>query len=548
MNESFACYSEYLWREYKYGKDNADEWLYDNTTYPHMETDSGADLELNELESSPLINPHFKHPNEQFDDIRYNKGAQILHELRHYIGTEAFYKSMNCYLNRFAYQNGNAYDWKKCIEHVTGKNMDHFFNSWYFQGGEFMLFYKVEKDPSTNQYVFLGDPGIAESRAAKHYLKKYGKTKFQQVYIHLLGVEGKTWDTSLFIYPHQEEFKIPLPFQDSQLFVRYTNPQNDHFSFDMRNYVSRKRNNDEISTFLMHRAQYVLSQNAFSYMEKVHLLDEIHTEFIEVGISKPEFYPLVLTMIQEAILIENGKSRQQNQPLLAKMTHELCIGILSQIDFENETFMNNFIHPYQDIIFKAFLSSKATNHQVFYLNFLQRLESFDTKILKKTETPEAQKIIEKLRSSNNLAALEAYFYHGLIHKANIITVVLDILYDSSNTDPVKYRFLLKIWDVELEEWMSFDVKKALLAAISEENWPDDLKVKWIERIFSSDNKNESLLLDAWIPMISKKRAWLLATQFALKSSWESLKRNGKTLNSQESLRFNILESLFSIKP
>ena len=132
MNESFATYSEYLWREHKYGKNNAEEWLYDNTTYPYL-NDEGLPSE--ELETTPLINPHFKHANDQFDDIRYNKGAQILNELRNLIGMNAFSESMKCYLSQHAYKNGNAYDWKKCVETVTGKNMDHFFNSWYFQGG-----------------------------------------------------------------------------------------------------------------------------------------------------------------------------------------------------------------------------------------------------------------------------------------------------------------------------------------------------------------------------------------------------------------------------
>ena len=87
MNESFATYSEYLWREHKYGKNNAEEWLYDNTTYPYL-NDEGLPSE--ELETTPLINQHFKHANDQFDDIRYNKGAQILNELRNLIGMNAF--------------------------------------------------------------------------------------------------------------------------------------------------------------------------------------------------------------------------------------------------------------------------------------------------------------------------------------------------------------------------------------------------------------------------------------------------------------------------
>jgi len=138
MNESFATYSEYLWREYKYGKFNADLWMDENS-------------QINP-KNSPLIDYKFKHPNDLFDDIRYNRGAQILHLLRSEIGDAAFRKSIQLYLTTNSYKNGTAYDWKKCIEETTGRNMDYFFNSWYFEQGQSNISYYVDFDSINNQY------------------------------------------------------------------------------------------------------------------------------------------------------------------------------------------------------------------------------------------------------------------------------------------------------------------------------------------------------------------------------------------------------------
>lgn len=139
MNESFATYSEYLWREHKYGKFNADLWMKENSQI--------------EPKNSPLIDHIYKHPNDLFDDIRYNRGAQILHLLRSEIGDNAFRNSIKCYLNTHAFKNGSAHDWKKCIEETTGRNMDYFFNSWYFNQGESEITHHIDFDSSINEFV-----------------------------------------------------------------------------------------------------------------------------------------------------------------------------------------------------------------------------------------------------------------------------------------------------------------------------------------------------------------------------------------------------------
>jgi aminopeptidase N len=67
VNESFANYSEYLWREYKYGKDNADE-----ANYNDLESylTSGG-------ERKNLVRFYYKDKEDMFDQVSYEKGMVL---------------------------------------------------------------------------------------------------------------------------------------------------------------------------------------------------------------------------------------------------------------------------------------------------------------------------------------------------------------------------------------------------------------------------------------------------------------------------------------
>jgi len=120
LNESFATYGEYLWRENKYGESNANEWLY-----------STEKSIYNPNKNNPLLNHHYININQQFDGVRYQKGACILHLLRQFIGDDAFRTSMKRYLETFAFKSAEVDDWRQIIEEVTGMDMKPFFNVWY---------------------------------------------------------------------------------------------------------------------------------------------------------------------------------------------------------------------------------------------------------------------------------------------------------------------------------------------------------------------------------------------------------------------------------
>ena len=125
VNESFANYSEYLWDEYKHGKDAADE---------HNVEDMQGYLQSGS-EQKNLVRFQYADKEDMFDAVSYNKGGRILHMLRTYVGDDAFFKSLNLYLNTNKFKPGEAGQLRLAFEEVTGKDMNWFWNQWYYGSG-----------------------------------------------------------------------------------------------------------------------------------------------------------------------------------------------------------------------------------------------------------------------------------------------------------------------------------------------------------------------------------------------------------------------------
>ncbi len=123
VNESFADYSQTLWFENSKGKDAGD---YENYTGLRNYFSSPTDAEKN------LVRFYYSEREDVFDLVSYQKGGRILHMLRHFVGDDAFFKSLNKYLTDNKYSNGSAIKLKLAFEAVTGKDLNWFFNQWYF--------------------------------------------------------------------------------------------------------------------------------------------------------------------------------------------------------------------------------------------------------------------------------------------------------------------------------------------------------------------------------------------------------------------------------
>ena len=88
-----------------------------------------------ENESKHLVRYNYEDKENMFDLVSYNKGGAILHMLRTYLGDEAFFLGLKQYLTTYKYQAAEVDHLRLTFEKLTGKDLNWFFNQWYFQGG-----------------------------------------------------------------------------------------------------------------------------------------------------------------------------------------------------------------------------------------------------------------------------------------------------------------------------------------------------------------------------------------------------------------------------
>jgi len=147
VNESFADFSESIWAEYKYGKDAGDL---------HSLEAMQSYLSQPDAKTKDLVRFHYNDKEDVFDVVTYQKGGRILYMLRNYLGNAAFYKGLNIYLKTNAFKNGEAQQLRLAMEEASGKDLNWFFNQWYYGAGHPVLniTYKWD-DASKTQTVYL---------------------------------------------------------------------------------------------------------------------------------------------------------------------------------------------------------------------------------------------------------------------------------------------------------------------------------------------------------------------------------------------------------
>lgn len=155
VNESFADFSETMWAEYKYGKDEG---------AAHIHQDMLTYLRSPGANTKNLVRFNYDDKEEVFDQVTYQKGGRILYMLRNYLGNDAFYKGLNIYLKTNAFKAGEAHQLRLALEEASGLDLNWFFNQWYYNAGhpELSISYKWD-DAKKTQTVYLAQtqPGNA---------------------------------------------------------------------------------------------------------------------------------------------------------------------------------------------------------------------------------------------------------------------------------------------------------------------------------------------------------------------------------------------------
>ena len=142
LNESFATYGEYLWEEFEHGRDAADDH--------HADSRFGY-LASSKQKQVDLVRFDYDQREDMFDAFSYNKGGQILHMLRKYVGDDAFFGSLKLYLEKNKFKTAEAHDLRLAFEETNGEDLNWFFNQWYFAKGHPELDIKKSYDAASKK-------------------------------------------------------------------------------------------------------------------------------------------------------------------------------------------------------------------------------------------------------------------------------------------------------------------------------------------------------------------------------------------------------------
>lgn len=144
VNESFATYGSYLWDEHKYGRMEADYGLYGNLQ---------GYLAESKRKQVDLVRFYYDDKEDMFDSHSYAKGSRVLHMLRTEVGDQAFFKSLQLFLTRHAHQAVEIQQLRLAFEEVTGRDMNWFFNQWFYNKGHPVLDIRYDYDDESGEVV-----------------------------------------------------------------------------------------------------------------------------------------------------------------------------------------------------------------------------------------------------------------------------------------------------------------------------------------------------------------------------------------------------------
>ncbi len=126
LNEGFASYAEALTKEALYGAEAYRDYIRDvhRTTLKDIVKDDGGHYALDNVPQEVTYGTH-----------SYQKGALIVHTLRHYMGDSLFFNSCKALLNQYAFQNITTQQFFQCLAQNSGMVLEDFYQGWVHQPG-----------------------------------------------------------------------------------------------------------------------------------------------------------------------------------------------------------------------------------------------------------------------------------------------------------------------------------------------------------------------------------------------------------------------------
>ena len=204
INEGFAEYLSYLFLETVHGRDRYMTEVRDNhraMVHRSHFVDEGwwalADMPQDFT----------------YGTITYNKGADVLHSLRSYLGDTLFSSGLTSFLNTYAFQPVNSVQLRDHLTAATGVDMTDFFNDWIFQPGwaafEVDSFHVAPGVPDHDVTVFLEQ----KLRGPSSYYHGVPVT------VTLNGMPGEHVEQTIMMGGQFDQVVVTVPFIPSEVLL-----------------------------------------------------------------------------------------------------------------------------------------------------------------------------------------------------------------------------------------------------------------------------------------------------------------------------------------
>lgn len=146
LKESWATYIEQVYREEKYGQDEALYVYHEHATAYFEEADNDY--------RRPIVHRHFQSSWDMYDRHLYPGGACRLHTLRHELGDDSFWDGVRNYLATYQDRVVETDDFRRIMEKHSGRSLGRFFDQWFHQPGYPDLKIDFEFDADSGRGAF----------------------------------------------------------------------------------------------------------------------------------------------------------------------------------------------------------------------------------------------------------------------------------------------------------------------------------------------------------------------------------------------------------
>ncbi|WP_427160724.1 M1 family aminopeptidase [Aliinostoc sp. HNIBRCY26] len=200
IKEGMACYSEVMWTEQEYGKEEAAYYRLSEAR-SYLSEDSGR-------YRRPIVTHVYREAIELYDRHTYEKGSCVYHMIRAELGDELFWQAVQTFVQDNAHQTVETIDLLRAIEKATGRNLAFLFDQYVYRGGhpDFKVAYSWDGEAKLAKLTVTQTQVPADKNNSKYLFD----LKIPVGFGYTQGESAQVQTVSIRVNQREQSFYFPL--------------------------------------------------------------------------------------------------------------------------------------------------------------------------------------------------------------------------------------------------------------------------------------------------------------------------------------------------